>query len=153
MSSMVVNGSAVLAAVAQKPTEFSFSEAQINDLAMSVLVTKLKDKDLKVEQLRRMAAAVGHSDFKLVLEHLPEKDATALLKRLDAKNPDLKGADAAWTRDRASALILGGADPSAPPVKTKAPARSTGSKTGKALQSKALKPRAPKKGATKKDVE
>ena len=151
--SMVVNGTAVLAAIAQKPAEFSFSDAQLNDVAMNVLVVKLKDKDLNIEQLRRMAAAVGGSDFKLVLEYLPDKDAAALLKRLDAKNPELKGADAAWTRDRASALILGGANPSAPPVKAKAPARSTGSKTGKALQSKALKPRAPKKDATKKDAE
>ncbi len=149
MSSMVVNGIAVLAAIAQKPAEFAFSDAQVNDLAMSILVTKLKDKDLKFEQLQRMAAAVGESDFKLVLEHLPDKDATAFVKRLDAKNPELKGADGAWARNRASALILGGASPSAPATKIKAPARSTGSKTGKALQSKALKPRAPKKALTK----
>ncbi len=153
MSSMVVNGTAILAAIAQKPAEFSFSDAQVNDLAISILVTKLKDKDLKVEQLRRMAALVGDSDFKLVLEHLLPKDAMALVKRLDAKNPELKGADDAWARHRASALILGGADPSAPATKAKAPARSTGSKTGKALQSKALKPRAPKRAAAQKDAE
>ena len=153
MSSMVANGAAILAAIAQKPAEFSFSETQVNDLAMSLLVTKLKDKELNVEQLRTMAVAIGDSDFKLVLEHLPDKDMTALLKCLDAKNPDLKGADAIWTRDRTSALILGGADPSTPPAKAKAPARSTGSKTGKALQSKALKPRAPKKAPVKKEAE
>ena len=147
MSSMVVNGAAVLAAIAQKPAEFSFSDVQVNDLAMSVLVAKLKDKDLGVDQLRRMAAVVGDSDFKLVLEHLPPKDAVTLVKRLDAKNPELKGADDAWARQRTSALILGGADPSTPAVKVKAPPRSTGSKTGKALQSKALKPRTPKRTA------
>ncbi len=153
MSSMVVNGTALLAAISQKPAEFSFSDAEVNDLAMSVLVTKLKDKNLKVEQLRRMAAVVGDSDFKLVLEHLLPKDASALVKRLDAKNPELKGADEAWTRHRASALILGGADPSTPTLKTKAPLRSTGSKTGKALQSKALKPRTPNRAAARKDAE
>lgn len=152
MSSMVVDGIAILAAIAQKPAEFSLSASQVNDLAMSVVVAKLKDKDLKVEQLRRMAAAIGESDFRLVLEHLPDKDAPVLVKRLDPKNPEAKGADAVWARNRASALILGGAEPSTPATKAKAPARSTGSKTGKALQSKALKPRAPKKAALLKET-
>lgn len=149
MSSMVVDGAAILSAIARKPAELSFSDAQVNDIAMGILVAKLKDKDLKVEQLRTLASVVGDSDFKLVLEHLSAKDATAFVKRLDARNPELKGADEAWTRNRAVALILGGADPSAPAPKAKAPPRSTGSKTGKALQSKALKPRAPKKTASK----
>lgn len=147
MSSMVVNGAAILAAIAQRSAELSFSEAQVNDIAMGILVTKLKDKDLKIEHLRKLAAGIGDSDIKLVLEYLPARDATALVKRLDPKNPDLKGADDAWTRDRVTSLILGGAEASAPAPKARAPARSTGSKTGKALQSKALKPRAPKKAA------
>ena len=87
MSSMVANGAAILAAIAQKPAEFSFSETQVNDLAMSLLVTKLKDKELNVEQLRTMAVAIGDSDFKLVLEHLPDKDMTALLKAPGCQEP------------------------------------------------------------------
>ena len=151
--SMEVNGAAILMTIAQKPSELSFSESQLNSLGLTVLLAKLKEKDLGVEHLRKIAEAIGKNDFKLVLDHLPAKDTTSLIKRLDTKNPELKTADEAWSRSRAAALILEGADPRAPePKAAKAPPRSTGSKTGKALQSKALKPRAPKKSVAKKDA-
>ena len=148
--SMEVNGVAILIAVAQNPSGFSYSQSQVNSIGLNILISKLKEKELGVEQLFKISKFVGENDFKLVLDHLSAKDATALVKRLDPKNPDLKAADETWSRNRAAALILDGAEPrGSEPKAVKAPPRSTGSKTGKALQSKALKPRTPKKAAVK----
>lgn len=150
---MEINGAAVLLAIAQNPSKLSFSDAQVNSLGLMVLLSKLKEKELQVDHLRKIAEAVGSDDFKLALDHLTAKEAAGLVKRLDAKNPDLKGADETWNRRRAAALILEGAAPRMPePRASKPPKRSTGSKTGTALQSKALKPRAPRKSATKQDA-
>ncbi len=150
---MEVNGAAILSAIAGSPTDFGMNGAQLNALAMATLLSRLKDKAVGLPHLRAIVDLVGGEDVKLALDHLASKDVSALVKRLDALNPDLKGADEQWQRQRAAALMDGAepatAAPRAPPAKRPATPRAGGAKTGEVMKSKALKPRASKKAAAK----
>lgn len=147
-----VNGSAIMAAIAEIPSAFGMDESEVNALAMSRVLARLKTKALTLDQLRTLLQAIGGDDFRLALDHISGKDAAVLVKRLDPKNPDLRGSDEAWQRSRIVALA-DGAEPKtgrpARPVKIEpashpGEARTGGAKTGAVMKSRALKAR-PKK--------
>jgi hypothetical protein len=149
---MEVNGAAILAALARTPGAFAIGESQVNALAVAMLLGRLKDKTVGLEQVRSIARTIGAHDFRLALDHLPPKEAAALSKRLDAKNPELKLAPESWHREHIWTLADGAIEPV--PMAPKQAAGGKGSvarprtaKTGEVMNSKALKPKAAGGGA------
>ena len=147
---MEVDGAAILAAIAKSPTDFSMDIGQINALALATLLARLKDKALKLPHVRSLARAVGSHDFGLALDHMPAKDVTALIKRLDSKHPDLRTADAEWHKGQIIRLAEGASEPASPATRPTraprpaAPPKAKVPKTGEVMKSKALKPRSKK---------
>lgn len=140
-----IDGAAVLAAISKSPQAFAMSEGQINTLALTTVLGRLKDKAVGVRELQSLAGALAKEDFLLILDNVASRELGTLAKRLDPKNAAIKTADDTERRSHIAGLAFGTIAPSAAaPKAPRKKAESTGSKTGRALQSKALRARRPK---------
>ncbi len=148
--SMEVNGAAILQAIATAPADFALNEGQLNTLAVTTLLARLKDKAMTLAQVRAAREAVGPHDFDLMLDFVATKDLVALAKRLDPKHPELRVRDESWQRQLVRRLAEGLAEPTQAVTRpTRAPRAATPKsdvvkkppKTGEVMKSKALKAR------------
>jgi hypothetical protein len=107
---MEVDGAAILMALAKDPSAFSMTKTQIDALATSAIMSKLKEKGLSLASLRAIATALGDQDFRFLISSMPAKEAKALAK-IDAKHPEFKTADEHWHRSQIIRLARGEIQP------------------------------------------
>jgi hypothetical protein len=97
-------------ALAKDPSAFSMTKTQIDALATSAIMSKLKEKGLSLASLRAIATALGDQDFRFLISSMPAKEAKALAK-IDAKHPEFKTADEHWHRSQIIRLARGEIQP------------------------------------------
>jgi hypothetical protein len=88
--------------IAKKPTRSPEQKA---------LAIALKAKTTNLASARELWREVGESSFMFILGDLTPLQKTALAKKLDKDNPELKTASPEWCRERIADLASGGAEP------------------------------------------
>jgi hypothetical protein len=113
-----IDGIAVLRAIALAPKHFPDAAPEINNFARKYLAGQLKPAKMSLERLRDVCRAIGGEAFVLILDGLADSASSALLKKLDKENPELKAASPVWCRKRLADLASGAAGPAEKPPKT-----------------------------------
>lgn len=126
-----VDGIAVLRAIADHPLAFPDVAAEINEAARTFVIKQLKSKTTTLERLRLMHQAIGGEALLLILDGLADSASSALVKKLDKENPDIKTASSDWLRRRIAELASGAAEPASRPSKL-ATSKPKASRKGKA---------------------
>ncbi|MDR3462453.1 MAG: hypothetical protein P4L76_09090 [Beijerinckiaceae bacterium] len=154
---MEVNGKAILQALASDPSSFAMTQTAINEIAASLILSKLREKNLNLAALRSIAEALSDQDFRFLIGSMSAKDAKTLAK-LDEKHPEYKNADEHWHRIQIIKLAQGEIEPTVNAVKparatkspavSKAPATPKPPKIGKIMDSEV--PKAAARGRAKK---
>jgi hypothetical protein len=139
---IALNGFDLLASIGANQQAFAQVEADVDKAALSILQKRLKAKGLTVAHLREVAAAIGSDNLRLIVDHLPDKDIGALVRKLDKFWPGQDHATIADRRRHAAALATGNVEATA----KKAPAeRSKGAKP-KATWTASMGTRPPRAG-------
>ncbi|ACL55703.1 hypothetical protein [Methylobacterium nodulans] len=146
-----IDGLAILCAIAEAPQAFPAIRQDVGKVAQSLVTKQLKAKDLTLDALRQLQAALGPQPLALVVESLSDAEVRTLVTRLDRTNAALKAATPVEHRRRLLALAAGAepeTTPATAPTAKPAGARSrrkaapepspAGPPTGRALDSAAM---------------
>ncbi|ABD06529.1 hypothetical protein RPB_1821 [Rhodopseudomonas palustris HaA2] len=130
---IAADGFQVLKRIGKNAEIFRPIRAEVDKVALSLVIKALKTKSLDVTALRDISGSLGE-DFSLIVEGLKDADVKSIVTKLDKHHPDAKSGTAAWRRQHLAALADGSAEPSSPPAKPakKAKAAKASSKTKKA---------------------
>jgi hypothetical protein len=125
---MKLDGWALFRAIGSNSAEFDDALPDVHKAALSIVVKVMKKKKT-LEQLRGLHDALGEDQFAVVLEHLADKDLTALMKVFDPHNPLRTNGSAQSFRTQVKSLARGASLPiSKPAVPVKA-ARASAKKS------------------------
>ncbi|ACA16331.1 hypothetical protein M446_1848 [Methylobacterium sp. 4-46] len=114
-----IDGLAILCAIAETPQAFPAIRHDVAKAAQALVVRQLKAKDMTVDGLRRVQAALGPHPLALLVDGLTDAEVKTLVTRFDKHGAALKAGGAVELRRRLLALA-GGAAPEAKPVKVAA---------------------------------
>ncbi|WP_407529308.1 hypothetical protein [Methylobacterium oryzisoli] len=105
-----VDGLAILCAITETPQAFPAIRRELNKAAQLLVTKQIKARDLTLDDLRHVRAALGPQPFALVLDGMKDSEIRNLARRLDRHDPGLGTATPADHRRRLLALAAG-ADP------------------------------------------
>jgi len=108
---LVIDGSALLGAIASNRKAFSETQAAVDKAAVSIVIAQLKIKGLTVEQLKKVCAAIGEETFALILDRMDAKAISTLVGKLDKHHPERSTASPVWARGHVRALARGSVEP------------------------------------------
>lgn len=149
-----IDGAAVLTAIARSPDAFGMTPFNVNALATSVLLANMKGTKVSLPGVRSTFKAIGFQNFAVVIDQMPPKDLASALKKIDPRNTSLKDSDESSKRAHFVKLAEGAVDPAtaaprAPRATSPKTPKETKPKTGEVMKSKALRPKAARKPASK----
>ncbi len=110
-----LDGKAVLRILIASPEAFPDSHADLSTVAQRLVVKQLRQRGLKVEGLRAVAAALGHDSFLLVADGMTDQEIKSLTLRMDPHHEGLKMADPSWVRGHLLQLAEGDLEPEPKP--------------------------------------
>jgi hypothetical protein len=113
-----IDGLVVLRAITATPKLFPNAATEVNNFARKYVVGQLKPTTITLERLREIYGAIGGGSFVLILDGQTDSGSTALVKKLDKDNPDIKTAPSDWLRRRIADLASGAAEPVKKSLKT-----------------------------------
>jgi len=130
---LVIDGSALLGAIASNREAFDETQAVVDKAAVSIVIAQLKIRALTVEKLRKVRSAIGEETFALILDQFDTKALGTLVGKLDKHHPERTTASPVWARGHVRALARGNVEPT---EKQAAPRRTKGTRK-KAPETKA----------------
>ncbi|MGY2053012.1 hypothetical protein [Methylobacterium sp. JK268] len=107
-----IDGLAILCAIAEAPEAFPAIRADVAKAARILATKQLKARDMTLEGLRQMQAALGSQPLALLVEGLSDAEVRGLAARFDPHNAGLRTAGPVAQRRRFLALAAG--EPPAP---------------------------------------
>jgi len=140
-----IDGFAVLKVIAAHPSAFPDIAAEVGKTARALVIKQVKSKTSDLKKIRDVLGAIGASNFKLIIDGLPDAQIKTLVAKLDKNHPEIRTETALWRRQHLIALVDGSKEP-APKAKVEKPAarRSAPKKpSAKTPSAKKPEPQAP----------
>ncbi|KAI94249.1 hypothetical protein T281_12100 [Rhodomicrobium udaipurense JA643] len=129
-----IDGVQLFKNIAQHAELFRPIEKDIITSASALVGKFLKQKNLDVEALRSLRAAITADVLLLTIDGLNERDVRTLTKKVDKHYPDLTEASASTLRAHLSDLASSAKDIHAKPEKAGSPKKSTNAGKGKSAK-------------------
>lgn len=122
---VVMDSSALLAAIGGNPQTFAGIEEQVRKQASALLTAQLKHKSLDFALYRSVVAVIGQEAFGLFLDTVDDKFLKAVAKKLDQNSLVAKLGDSDALRQHLIDLSSGRIEPTPKAVKTKSASKNS----------------------------
>ena len=116
-----IDGFAVLKGIVAYPSAFPDIAAEVSETARTLVIKQVKNKAADLKKIRDVLGAIGASNFKLIIDGVPDAQIKTLVTKLDKNHPEIKTETALWRRQHLIALVDGSKEPT-PKENVKKPA-------------------------------
>jgi hypothetical protein len=115
-------------------TDLNKSVDALSKTARTLVIKQVKHKNTSILKIRAVLEAIGISNFKLIIDGVPDAQIKTLVGKLD-NHPEIKSETAQWRRQHLIALIDGSKEPT--PKATKPSSRTAAPKKSSTKKAKA----------------